>query len=108
VTDLLELAGVIPEARYVALSAGEYLICLSLSEVTQGEAILARRLNGESLPEEHGGPCRLIAVGKSCYYSVKWVDRVLALAKQPEETGRAIALGRTRQAREDTSAAGSS
>jgi DMSO/TMAO reductase YedYZ molybdopterin-dependent catalytic subunit len=96
VADLLELAKPLPGAKYVAFSAGEFTVGLSLEEIAQGGAVLAQKLNGQALTGEHGGPCRLVVPGKTCYYSVKWVDRLQVLAEQPEETGKEIALGRIR------------
>jgi len=49
--------------------------------------ILALRLNGEALPQEHGGPCRLIAGAKECNFSVKWVDLIEVTATPVEDTG---------------------
>jgi len=67
-------------------------------------SILALRLNGELLPPEHGGPCRLVVAGKACYYSVKWVERVRLAAAPPVDTAHDIALSRLR-ARPNRSAA---
>lgn len=97
VADLLELAEPLPGARYVALSAGDFTVSLTLEEAMQEGAILALRLDGAALPREHGGPCRLVAAGKTCYYSVKWLDSIQVAAEQPRETGREIALERIRE-----------
>lgn len=94
VAALIELSGVQPGARYVALSAADFTVALTMDEATAPETILALRLNGETLAPEHGGPCRLVVNGAACFYSVKWVDRMTLLAERPEETGKAIALGR--------------
>jgi len=93
---VLELARVLPGARYVAFTAGDFTASLSLEEAMEPRGILALRLNGEPLPPEHGGPCRLVAAGKTCYYSVKWVERVRVAAELPADTAPDIALSRLR------------
>jgi DMSO/TMAO reductase YedYZ molybdopterin-dependent catalytic subunit len=45
VADLLELAKPLPGAKYVAFSAGEFTVGLSLEEIAQGGAVLAQKLN---------------------------------------------------------------
>ena len=94
VSTLLALAKPLPGAKYVGFSAGSYTVGLSLEEAEHSDVIIALRLNGETLPNEHGGPCRLIATGKKCHFSVKWVDRIELRATPPEDTGRSIAQAR--------------
>ena len=96
VASVLELARVLPDARYVAFTAGDFTASLSLEEATGPRSILALRLNGKPLPPEHGGPCRLVVAGKACYYGVKWVERVRVAADPPLDTARDIALSRLR------------
>ena len=64
---------------------------------TPTRALLANRLNGEALPEAHGGPCRLVIAGGVCYASVKWVDHIRLAAERPEETALDIAAKRNRE-----------
>lgn len=96
--NVLKLSEPSTGAKYVALSAGEFAIGLTLEEAMEGGAMLALKLNGEPIAVEHGGPCRLVVPGKTCYYSVKWVDRVQVLAEPPEETGKQVALERIKRA----------
>jgi DMSO/TMAO reductase YedYZ molybdopterin-dependent catalytic subunit len=63
---------------------------------TPAHVLLANRLNGEALPEAHGGPCRLLIAGGVCYASVKWVDHIRLAAERPEETAPDIAAQRNR------------
>ncbi len=91
---LLEAAGPLAEAAYVAFSAGGYTVAMTMPEALDSGVVLALRLNGEWLPAEHGGPCRLTARGRDCYFSVKWLDRVQLLSEPPQETGQAIAEAR--------------
>lgn len=94
VTEVLAAAGLLGEAGYVSFSAGEFSASLTLKEVQASNALLALRLNGEPLPAAHGGPCRLVAVGKECYFSVKWLERIAVTSGPPSDTAREIALRR--------------
>ena len=58
------------------LFLGELHCAIVLAEVEYSNVLIALRLNGKTLPHEHGGPCRLIATGKECHFSVKWIDRI--------------------------------
>ena len=90
VPTLLDLAKPLPEAEYLRFSSGSYHVSLSMEEVVSSSAIIALRLNGEALPQEHGGPCRLIAGAKECNFSVKWVDLIELTTTPVEDTGRLI------------------
>jgi len=94
VADVLDRARVLPEARHVCFSAGDFSISMPLQDALESGALLAYELNGTTLTREHGGPCRLIAPGHTCYFSVKWVERVEVLAEVPDTNGREIALSR--------------
>ncbi len=94
VSTLLNLADPIDEAEYVVFAAGVYTVGLTLAEALDTGVIVALRLNGEWLPPEHGGPARLIARGRQCHSSVKWLDRIQLLAVPPQETGLEIAKAR--------------
>ena len=61
VSTLLGLSKPLPEAKHLRFSSGSYNVSLSMEEVVSSSVIIALRLNGEALPHEHGGPCRLIA-----------------------------------------------
>jgi DMSO/TMAO reductase YedYZ molybdopterin-dependent catalytic subunit len=93
-SDLLELCELDPSARHVSCSAGDFTVGLTIEEATVPETLLALRLQDRPLPPEHGGPCRLVVSGKPCFTSVKWVDRLTALADRPQETAEEIALKR--------------
>lgn len=61
-SEMMQRAGVRPEARYVHLMAADgYSACLEIAVLE--DAILAYEMNGEVLPPEHGYPVRLIAPG---------------------------------------------
>ena len=50
-----------------------------------------RYLNGMPLTPEHGAPLRLVAPGRACFYSVRWVERLEVLADEVPTTGETIA-----------------
>ena len=90
VSTLLGLTKPLPEAKHLRFSSGSYNVSLSMEEVESSSVIIALRLNGEALPHEHGGPCRLIAGAKECNFSVKWVDLIELTATPVKDTGRLI------------------
>ena len=91
--DVLAIARPLPAARWVLVSAGGFSVALPLEEAFTG-ALLAYRLNGAPLAREHGAPLRLVAAGRECFFSVKWVERLELLAAEPNTTGADIARSR--------------
>jgi DMSO/TMAO reductase YedYZ molybdopterin-dependent catalytic subunit len=53
---------------------------LSISQAMRGDLILAYEMNGELLPQAHGGPVRLIVPGWYGVAWVKWLTRIEAQA----------------------------
>jgi DMSO/TMAO reductase YedYZ molybdopterin-dependent catalytic subunit len=94
VAAILGRAGVQPEARFLKVYAGDFTVLVPLEEALTGGALLARRLNGTPLTPAHGAPLRLVAPGRACLYSVKWVDRLDVLAEEAPTTGETIARTR--------------
>ncbi len=94
VREILHTSSPLPEARYVSFSAADFQMGLPLEEAKSPGALLASRLNGRPLAPEHGGPCRLVIVGKECFYSIKWVDNIEVTATRPVDTAKEIALKR--------------
>src|SRR4029453_888500 len=94
VAAILGRAGVQPEARFLKVHAGNFTGLFTLEEALTGGALLARCLNGTPLTPEHGAPLRLVAPGRACFYSVKWVDRLEVLAEEAPTTGETIARNR--------------
>ena len=90
---LLETVEPMPNAKYAAISASDYCVTVSLG-ADASNILLATRLNGFPLPEEHGGPCRLVAGDLACYASIKWVDCIRLTEEMPNETAREIAATR--------------
>jgi len=94
VAAILGRAGVQPQARFLKVYAGDFTVLLPLEEALTGGALLARCLNGTPLTPEHGAPLRLVAPGRACFYSVKWVDRLEVLAEEAPTTGETVARNR--------------
>jgi sulfane dehydrogenase subunit SoxC len=84
--DVLELAGVKPEAAYVwstgcdhgafdGVPCDAYVKDMPLTRLNQ-DVLLATELNGAPLPPEHGFPVRLVVPGYYGTNSVKWLTRL--------------------------------
>jgi DMSO/TMAO reductase YedYZ molybdopterin-dependent catalytic subunit len=74
VREIFRRAPVLPAAVAVmAHSEGGYTTNLALSDLLQDDALLAIRHDGEDLPIEHGGPCRLVVPKLYFWKSAKWV-----------------------------------
>jgi sulfane dehydrogenase subunit SoxC len=58
-----------------------YRRSLSVSEALRREVLLAYEMNGEPLQPQHGYPLRLIVPGWYGMASVKWLDRIEAVAE---------------------------
>ena len=54
---------------------------LSLEDATRDEVLLAYQMNGQPLEPQHGFPLRLIVPGWYGMTSVKWLDRIEAVAE---------------------------
>jgi DMSO/TMAO reductase YedYZ molybdopterin-dependent catalytic subunit len=74
VSEILRRARVRPEAVAVMVHAEEdYTTNLLLSDLSSEGALLALKHDGENLPAEHGGPCRLVVPQLYFWKSAKWV-----------------------------------
>lgn len=88
---ILEEAGLRPEACEIVFTGldrgvegGEpqaYQRSLSVSEALRDEVLLAYAMNGEPLQPQHGYPLRLLVPGWYGMASVKWLDRIEAVAE---------------------------
>jgi sulfite oxidase len=88
--DVLDAAGIAPGARYVQFTG---LDCVerqgrrfgfggSIDLAKAGDVVLARELNGATLPPDHGFPLRAVVPGWIGARSVKWLGRI-TLAAEP-------------------------
>jgi len=56
---------------------------LSRDEARDPRVLLAYNLNGEPLPEQHGGPLRLVVPFLQGYKSVKWIHSIVGYRNDP-------------------------
>ncbi len=86
--DVLKAAGVRPEAIYTAhygadthLSGDPARLPLSrgvrLEKAMEEHSLIVWGMNGQALPDIHGGPLRLVIPGWPASASHKWVDRIV-------------------------------
>jgi DMSO/TMAO reductase YedYZ molybdopterin-dependent catalytic subunit len=81
---LAEMAGVDDEAVHVMFHALDgYTTNLPLADCMRDEVLFVYEYDGEPLPEDHGGPLRVVTPHKYAYKGAKWVSGVEFLT-QPE------------------------
>jgi DMSO/TMAO reductase YedYZ molybdopterin-dependent catalytic subunit len=81
---LAERAGVRDDAVHVMFHAlDDYTTNLPLSDCLRDEVLFAWGLDGDPLPEEHGGPLRVVTPHRYAYKGAKWVCGVEFLT-EPE------------------------
>ena len=74
VAEILRRVRLRPEATAVMVHAEEdYTTNLLLSDLNSEDALLAYKHDGEDLPADHGGPCRLVVPRLYFWKSAKWV-----------------------------------
>ncbi len=79
VTDLLDEAGVVPEASTVIFYADDgYSSALPVEYLRDRGILLAYKVNNITLPAERGFPFQVVAEDKWGYKWVKWVTRIEA------------------------------
>jgi len=70
-------------ATYVTFECDDgYTTSLPLSELLGDNVLLAYKLNDKPLPQERGGPLRLIIPSKYAYKSPKWIRKIKFTSKQ--------------------------
>ena len=76
---VLELAGVRPEAvdvNLVGLDGSGFERAMPLAKAMHPDTLIALRMNGETLPADHGFPARSVVPGWSGSNSIKWLGRI--------------------------------
>ena len=87
ITDILDLAGVQPEAVTVIFSAVDgYTTSLPLATIKDRQLIFAYQANGIYLPPEMGYPFIVVAEDKLGYKWARWVNRI-TLSDDPDYKG---------------------
>ncbi|MGE5819581.1 MAG: sulfite oxidase [Deltaproteobacteria bacterium] len=77
-----------------------YQRSLTIDEATRDEVLLVYEMNGEPLPPQHGYPLRLLMPGWYGMASVKWLDRIEAVA-EPFQGYQMVRAYRYAQSAED-------
>jgi DMSO/TMAO reductase YedYZ molybdopterin-dependent catalytic subunit len=79
ITDLLERAGVMPEAEQLKFVAadGKYSANLKLDEVKGEGMLIAYAFEDKPLPKVHGYPLRVVAKGQPGNRWVKWLGEIV-------------------------------
>jgi DMSO/TMAO reductase YedYZ molybdopterin-dependent catalytic subunit len=73
-TDILDLAGVLEDARFVMLHGYDgYTTNVPIADFAAPGAIVAHRWQGQPLTRQHGGPARLVIPHLYFWKSAKWV-----------------------------------
>jgi DMSO/TMAO reductase YedYZ molybdopterin-dependent catalytic subunit len=77
-SDLLDQAGVRPEARALRFESfdGVYTESLTLAEARRADVMVAYSMDGRPLSRPHGGPARLYVAPMYGYKSIKWLSRI--------------------------------
>jgi DMSO/TMAO reductase YedYZ molybdopterin-dependent catalytic subunit len=77
VSDLLEAAGVLPEAEIVIFHAYDgYTTSLPIDYVVDNNLIIAYKMNDVVLPPDRGFPFQLVAESKWGYKWIKWLTEI--------------------------------
>jgi nitrogen regulatory protein PII len=74
-----------------------YFEALSRDEARDPRVLLATTLNGAPLPDEYGGPLRLVVPFLQGYKSVKWIGAIKAYRHNPVGIKRLLGQSRTGQ-----------
>ena len=75
--DVLQMAGIQDAAVDVVLrGAGGYSDSISVSKALEAQTLLADGMNGETLPRNHGYPCRLYVPNIYGEKNVKWLQEI--------------------------------
>jgi DMSO/TMAO reductase YedYZ molybdopterin-dependent catalytic subunit len=86
---LAELAVPASEARFVLCTGSDhmpgtripYTVNLPLARAVEEDVLLVHTWEGQPLPREHGGPCRMITPKLYAWKGAKWVRRIAFLAE---------------------------
>lgn len=83
-SELLSLGGVKPSARFVKMYSGDkvYTDCLSLDQAGMDDVMVAVLMDGKPIPQQMGGPVRLVVPKMYAYKSVKWLQAIELIDKE--------------------------
>jgi DMSO/TMAO reductase YedYZ molybdopterin-dependent catalytic subunit len=82
-SDLLDAAGVRPEARAIRFTCfdGTYSESLTLSQARRSDVLVCLRMQDKPLNHAHGGPVRLYVAPMYFYKSAKWLSGISLTSK---------------------------
>lgn len=77
----------VAECPYVALetASGDYHVGLDTPSLLHPQTLLCDTMNGEPLPEPHGGPLRLVIPVKYGIKNLKWLGRIRFATQRPSD-----------------------
>ena len=81
-SDLLASCGVNVDANFISFvsrSSRKHSSSLSLAKAIELETLIALTVDGQKIPDEHGGPIRNIVPNLYFYKSVKWLSEIKLL-----------------------------
>jgi DMSO/TMAO reductase YedYZ molybdopterin-dependent catalytic subunit len=89
--DVLNAAGVMPQARYVVYFSieGSWWESIDMADALHPQTLLAYAMNGGDLPVAFGGPLRLRVPRQLGYKSVKFINR-LAVTDSLKQFGKGL------------------
>jgi len=77
VSDILNDAGVLPEAKTVIFHAyDDYTTSFPIDYIMDNDIIMAYKMNEITMPPERGYPFQLVAESKWGYKWIKWITRI--------------------------------
>jgi DMSO/TMAO reductase YedYZ molybdopterin-dependent catalytic subunit len=75
---VLDAAGILPSARFVAFNSVDgWIACIDMVDALHPQTILAYGMNGRDLPTAHGAPLRLRVERQMGYKSMKYLHRII-------------------------------
>jgi DMSO/TMAO reductase YedYZ molybdopterin-dependent catalytic subunit len=82
-SDLLDKAGVQSNAKAIRFKSfdGTYTESLTMKQARRKDVIVAYKMEGGDISDEHGGPVRLYVAPMYGYKSIKWLDAIEATEK---------------------------
>lgn len=82
--ELLQLAGIRNEAKYVKFYSGDgvYTDSLTLQQANLDDVMVALLMDGKPIVRDLGGPVRLLVPNMYAYKSVKWLNRIELIAEE--------------------------
>jgi DMSO/TMAO reductase YedYZ molybdopterin-dependent catalytic subunit len=83
-SELLDMAVVKSSARFAKMYSGDkvYTDCLSLEQARMEDVMVAVLMDGKPIPQQLGGPVRLVVPKMYAYKSVKWLQAIELIEKE--------------------------